>query len=182
MTGRTWPDFYATWNLSICNSFLYRGLNTFFQREPSAVFLIGWHFIRIEPWEVKSYTSLSSPWWTSQSLTDGSSLPMNSSIALSETCVKCLGWPRGTKLPMPHHQDWQHEQLPEAAGCVCNWGGGVGTTGIDWCIITCFPFSHSKGWAGPIGWPSSTKIKVKGREGEGGAFAVVRGKRRRKRG
>ena len=27
-----------------------------------------------------------------------------------------------------------------------------------------------------------TKIKVKGREGEGGAFAVVRGKRRRKRG
>ena len=84
-------------------------------------------------------TSFCSPWRTSQSLTFV--LP-DKLIHLSKTRVSnARGSPRGTlmpdtrtaiKLQMPHPRDWQREQMPRG----CPGGRGMGTAGIDWCIIT----------------------------------------------
>ena len=59
-------------------------------------------------------------------------------ICLSKTCVSnAPGSPWGMLMPaitlrMPHPRDWQREQMPR--GCPGK-GGGMGTAGIDWCII-----------------------------------------------
>ena len=51
---------------------------------------------------LKTSTSFSSPWRTSHCSTNATSFPLNSSMALSKTCVShAWGSPRGTQMPSP---------------------------------------------------------------------------------
>ena len=87
---------------------------------------------------LKTLTSFSSPWWTSQSLTKASSFPINLSVFRKHVCQMPGGRP-GMLMPSPR----SHDKIANAPSpgtdnvskCPAVARGGMGTAGIDWCII-----------------------------------------------
>ena len=97
-------------------------------------------YLKLGKHTLKTSTSFSSPWWTSQSLAKASSFPIIKLICLSKTRVSnARRSPRGMLMPRPLGPDKTANAPPKGLATWANAprlpGEAMGTAGIDWCII-----------------------------------------------